>query len=138
MIEHLTGAEVEAALCAAAALWTSSGGEYPHEVLSPVERDALDRVAVLRRAEGGDPDHGDPAPETDAARAFVQAVAGHAMVGGDFSDAHAAFNGLVADARALSAQLGIGYQAAEDADRTDPWVSPVPGPWGRPSGIAGL
>ena len=83
MIEHLTGAEVEAALCAAAALWTSSGGEYPHEVLSPV-------------------------------------------------------NGLVADARALSAQLGIGYQAAEDADRTDPWVSPVPGPWGRPSGIAGL
>jgi hypothetical protein len=133
MIEHLTGAEVEAALCAAAALWISSGGEYPHDVLSPVERDALDRVAVLHRAEDGD-----PAPETDAARAFVQAVAGHAMVGGDFSDAHAAFNGLVAEARTLSAQLGICYQAAEDADRTGPWVSPVPSPWGRPSEITGL
>lgn len=138
MIKHLSGAEAEAALRAAAALWTSAGGEDPRHVLSRAERAALDRVARLRRVQDGGLADGDPVPGTDAARGFVQAVAANAMVGGDFADAHAAFNGLVADARTLAAQLGIGYQAGEDADPADPWVSPVPDPWGRPSEITDL
>jgi hypothetical protein len=138
MIEDLTSAELEAALRAAAALWTAAGDEDPRHVLSPAERAARDRVARLRRVQDGGPADGDPVPGTDAARGFVQAVAANAMVGGDFDDAHAAFNGLVADARALAEQLGIGYQAAQDTELTDPWVSPVPDPWGRPSEITGL
>lgn len=126
MIENLTGAQAETALNAAAALWASTGGEDPGGVLSQAERDALDRVAQLRSAGDGYPDDSEPAPETDAARAFVQAVAGDTMVSGDFGDAPAAFNTLIDAARTLAGQLGIGYQAGERSGQAGPSCQRTP------------
>lgn len=67
MIENLTAGYLETLIRSAADLWNSTCGADPYDVLSGVQKRALDRSVRLRRLD--DRDFDDPAEETAAVAA---------------------------------------------------------------------
>ena len=77
MIENLTAGYLETLTRSAADLWRSTGGADPYDVLSEVQKQALNRAVRLRRLDDGDFE--DPAEESAAATAEADLAATTAM-----------------------------------------------------------
>lgn len=77
MIENLTAGYLETLTRSAADLWRSTDGADPYNVLSEVQKQALNRAVRLRRLDDGD--FGDPAEESAAVSAEADLADATAM-----------------------------------------------------------